>query len=936
MKTRGFPSIGQRFFALLILLCSPLATHAQLVADGQAAVLDAVGTNIADNVTVGTNGSFTLLMVTNGAMVTNSGTVSVGLNASASHNRVILAGGSSWENGGISFNIGNSGSFNELDILGGSLVTNIYGYIGYSSPSSNNTVVVSDPGSLWRSTDVYLGQSGGANNLLIITNGATVASAQAILGTGFGAKNTAVVTGAGSVWTNGGGLSVGAYGSNSLFIVTNGGVVLSGSGSGIGMLGASSVGNLAVVTDAGSKWSSTGKFSVGDSSSRNELDILNGGVVADVNALIGNGSGLSNNLAVVAGAGSVWTNTSLAVGNSSPRNSLVITNGGKVWTSSTSFVSQSPQASNNAVLISGANSVWNSGYLYLGNSSPGNNRLTINNGGALISSSVFDEGVYCNSNLLTLADAGSLLQCQTLRVGYSSTGNQCVVSNGATLAVPGNQASVVEGTFTRVTITGASTLWTNAADLQFGQDSNVLAILNGALLVNGNGTIETGSGFPDGKPNAVVVAGAGSFWNNRADLRMLVENNAQLLITNGGVVADNYAYIDDFPTSAYGISPGLNCYVLVSGPGSLWTNRFDVFIGNKGGANLLVVADSGTVSAHNLFFGNALDGNQMVVSNSGAVLIRNELQIGFVNSKSNSVVVSGGSIGVTNTLSLNNFATLTLNSGVLRAGFLSIFGTTNQFNFNGGLLQLANSHRFDSSPLVVGDGIDAATFDMLLNGAHTFPGGLIVAGNGLLKGSGTITGNLSVNNGGTLAPGETAMGVIAVHGNVALNPGSKTYLKLNALTLAADSLIGITNLTYGGTLQLTNTAGALAAGNAFKLFAATNYLGAFDNLLPATPGAGLRWDTNELNVDGVLRVFSTTTPAPLLASATAAGGNLTLNASGGIPYDPCYLMTCTNFPPAPVDWTCIATNFFDSTGATGFTNAIPPGEPQRYFRLQVN
>jgi T5SS/PEP-CTERM-associated repeat protein len=74
-----------------------------------------------------------------------------------------------WDNPG-NFYVGNSGSFNELDIVGAATVTNIYGYIGDNSPSSSNTILVSDPGSLWQSTYVYLGQSGGTNNQLIIAN----------------------------------------------------------------------------------------------------------------------------------------------------------------------------------------------------------------------------------------------------------------------------------------------------------------------------------------------------------------------------------------------------------------------------------------------------------------------------------------------------------------------------------------------------------------------------------------------------------------------------------------------------------------------------------------------------------------------------------------------------------------------------------------------
>jgi fibronectin-binding autotransporter adhesin len=738
-----------RFFLLLMSFALPLIARAQLVADGQTKILDGMLTNVASGVTVGTNGNFTLLVLTNGAEVSNSASgavISIGANASAQSNRIIVTGsGSTWIGAKNSFYVGQNGSANQLNFINGGSATNATSSIGENATASNNVVVVS---------------------------------------------------GAGSIWWNLG-LNVGNRGSGNALIITNGGHVISGT--------------------------------AGD------------------NTVVGNSS----------------------------------------------------QSANNNALISGNGSTWNAGYFYLGYISQGMNRLKIDNGGALISSSTCDLGASANSNVLAIADVGSLLQCKNFRIGYASTANQCIVSNGAILQVSNSpfstsNSSIIEGTFTRAIITGAGSLWTNNHDFVFGQYSNLLCITAGGTLVDSNGYIENDSGFPSGKPNVVVVAGSNSLWKNLGDLHMMVENGQQLLITNGGVVADNYAYVDDFAGFVYSINPGIHCYVLVSGPGSLWTNRNNLYIGYKGSDNQLVVTDSGTVNANNLYFGNAFDRNQMVVSNSGIVVIRNQLQFGSANSKSNSLVISGGTVAVTNGVSLNNHASLTLNSGLFQAGFLEIFSTSNQFTFNGGTLQLTASDRFDSSPLVVGNGTNSATFEMLNSGSHIFRGGISISPNAMLKGVGIVIGNIFVNNGGTVAPGSTNLGVIMDAGNFTLNPGSTNLMKLNAHSGSSDGLTGITNLVYGGTLQLTNLEGSLTAGNSFKLFSATNYFGAFDNLVPATPGNDLRWDTNELNIDGVLRVFSATTLPPAFDSVTAVGTNLMITASGGISYDPCYLLTSTN------------------------------------------
>lgn len=936
MKTTAPTDFGTRFwclFAFLIFAGSPWMLRAQLVADGQTAVLDGVASNILDNVTVGTNGSFTLLVATNGSAISNSGTVSIGLNISAAHNQLMVAGASTWTNSGSSFNIGNGGSFSELDIVGGSTVTSVYGYLGYGNSSSNNTVLISDPGSLWQASNLYLGQGAGANNLLIVSNSAHVSSGVAALGSGAGRSNMAIVTGAGSVWSNLSGLSVGAYGSNSLFIVTNGGTVTSGTLSGLGTLGASSVSNLAVVTDAGSRWTVNGQFYVGDFSSRNELDILNGGVVADTTGIIGANIGRSNNLAVVTGTGSVWTNVYLTVGSSGSQNTLIITNGGQVYTVNTSYISQNSTASNNAVVISGTGSTLNAGYFYVGYTSPGNNRLTITNGGAFITPNVFDQGVYCNSNLVTLADTNSLLQCGVLRVGYSGTGNQFMISNGATLSVM--STATIEGTSTRVTIAGAGTLWTNSGDLQFGQLTNVLAITSGGTLVNSNGYILSNGG-PTPNSNMEIVAGTNSLWKNLGNFHV-ADTKGQLLITNGGTLLASNSYFGESGTG--------NNSALVAGLGSLWTNQADLYIGSNGPNNQVTVTDSGVLRARNLTVGNVGNRNQLIVSNAGNVTIRG-LAIGTpVNSQSNSVTLSGGTILITNgSASLLQYGALTVNSGTFTTPFIGTDVTGpvgSAIILNGGLFQSAATTYRNPAPFVIGDGTDVTTYEMLYSpspnaGTHSFPGGVTVSSNALLKGFGTLISSVTVNSGGTIAPGTNIVGAITVQGNLTLNAGSTNVMKLNSPPGLADNLLGITNLIYGGTLQLANIGSALAAGNSFKLFNAKNYFGAFDTVLPASPGAGLRWDTERLKIDGVLRVFAVPTPAPAIGSSVTVDGNLLINTTGGIAYDACYLLTCTNFPPAPADWTCVATNYFDAGGVTSFTNAIPANEPQRYFKVQVN
>jgi hypothetical protein len=65
------------------------SARGQLVADGTTNVLDGVTTNISGPITIGTNISFTRLIVTNGATVSNTGGTTIGSNAHSNSLAVI-------------------------------------------------------------------------------------------------------------------------------------------------------------------------------------------------------------------------------------------------------------------------------------------------------------------------------------------------------------------------------------------------------------------------------------------------------------------------------------------------------------------------------------------------------------------------------------------------------------------------------------------------------------------------------------------------------------------------------------------------------------------------------------------------------------------------------------------------------------------------------
>ena len=207
---------------LLAIAVSPL--RAQVVDDGATNTLSS-GTHIfGDDLTVGTNGSFTLLILTNNAWVTNSGHGYVGRFPGANTNTVRLAGPDTrWRLSGDVF-AGRDGAGNQLLVSTGSVVRNRDGYIGYNPTSSSNVALVTGVGSQWTNElGLYVGFLGPGNQL-VVTNGGVVRSDSGSLGF-FSIGNAAVVTGPGSLWTNANTLAVGYNGRSNQLVLSNGGLV---------------------------------------------------------------------------------------------------------------------------------------------------------------------------------------------------------------------------------------------------------------------------------------------------------------------------------------------------------------------------------------------------------------------------------------------------------------------------------------------------------------------------------------------------------------------------------------------------------------------------------------------------------------------------------------------------------------------------------------
>ena len=805
------------------------------------------------NLNVGNNSSFNQLLVTNGALLTSTNVGVIGFNSAARSNAVLIAGmGSRWT--GNDIYVGSNGSLNSLTISNGGGVADLFGYLGRNSSSSNNLVVVTGTGSSWSNQfDLSVGLNG-LGNQLVVSDGGVVQSEFGIVGFNAGANNNAaLVTGAGSVWSNSVDLIVGRSGAGNQLVVSDGGSVFVNDSS---LLGANIAGSnsVALVTGAGSLWTSVLDLSVGDDGVGCQLTVSDGGQVLSSNAVVGVNVASSNNVALVTGAGTVWSNrNNLTLGNSSVGNRLVVSNGAWI-VNSNGFLGFSASSIGNLAMVSGAGTVWsNRADLYVGNSG-GANQLVVSNGATVFvgGNAVLGINSGANSNSVSVLDAGtSWLITSNLYVGSNGAFNLLVVSNGA--RVVNHLATVGAGLFSSnnvALITGAGSLWSNRNALIVGNSGsgNRLVISNGATVRHLLGAALVGLGS-SGSNNSAVVTGTGSFWDiSFSGLSLGGSSGNRLLVTNGGRVRTHSGNIGSVRSDNE---------VLLTGTGSSWTN-----------ADLLLVGVFG-------------DRSRLVVSNGAEFVSSVGINVGEnPSSTNNRVVVDGGTLRCVNlagngTLEVRR-GTNVLNAGLIEADLLLLTNTLGFFEFNGGTLSARNSTVNNGQPFRVGNGVSPATFNLAGNGTHSFANGLAVLTNGTLTGNGTVIGGLALSGGGTLSPG-VSVGKMVLTNTVSLQGTVFMEISKNGAALTNDQIEVMVALTYGGSLTVSHLGpDALAAGDNFRLFVASSYTNAFSTLSLPTLGPELIW-TNKLLVDGSIEVISI--PPGDHFWTNALGGNYVIAAN---------------------------------------------------------
>lgn len=542
----------------------------------------------------------------------------------------------------------------------------------------------------------------------------------------------------------------------------------------------------------------------------------------------------------------------------------------------------------------------------------GTSILNGNGGQALTFAGPFEYGA-----ALTAANKVLELEGISYPPGYDTLA--CNLSNYTTATLTLNvQSSSDWVVFGSNSFTGGVTFTGSTGTLYISNDFALGASNNGIFLTNGNGTIASTNANVTINPSRTVT----------------VNTNVNFTTSDS-----NNLIVSAFITGPGQASKGSSSYTLGVVRLNCDTNNFaGNFSMGFGNMEFTSLADPGVPCS--LGAGTMITNNN---STSDAIF----RYVGVSNSTTHRPLVWAGTTGPlaldntnTGTIAYLSTAPLATGSG---AKTLTLQGSNTGTNT---LAQVINDSGGATSLSKAGTG------EWILTGANTYSGATTISGGkllingsisagavtvsaGTLGGTGAIGGPVTVTNSGTLAAGDPAAATVATLAiNNSVTGYGTIFMKLNKSAASSDKLTGITTLTYGGILSLTNLAGTLTTSDSFQLFSAANYQGAFSSISPATPGPGLAWNTNSLAVNGTLGIMTAPVTASLsITSFTLSGNTLTITATNGTANGQFVLLSSTNVSLPLNQWTPLLTNTFNGGGGLTLTTNISTLTSQEYFLL---
>lgn len=546
----------------------------------------------------------------------------------------------------------------------------------------------------------------------------------------------------------------------------------------------------------------------------------------------------------------------------------------------------------------------------------------------------------------------------TLRIGagdvsgsYSGT-----ISNGATLAF-GHSVDVTHaGTIigpgvlqklnaNALTLSGANSytgLTTiSAGTLRLGS-ATALGTTNGGTTVANGGTLDV-NGFSAGL-EVITTAGGGAVVNHGP-----VQTNAlRFLMLTGNTTFGGSSRWDLRGAAGVGALNASTAFSLTkTGANFIAINSVTVS-SSLGGVSVqqgTLSLEEGATGLGTPSFGATVFSNATLNLHALVNSLTKPITLQGGGKLSHSGPVSGGvNSTVTGAITLSSGNGLVENSSLTYSLLLNgaITGGGNLVLTGPGLVQLSAANNYTGGTFIAAGTLQlgaAASLSStpviaITNGAvfdvSAFGGGFVVGPTQTLAGSGTVLGSVIAN--GTVSPG-ASIGLLAISGNATLAGTTVMELSKSGAILANDVLNVSGTLTCGGNLVITSSGDALAANDSFHLFTPGGFVGTFANFTLPTLPFGLSWDTSTVNTDGWIRVASQA--APVIGSVNVYDNDFVFSGSGGTPGATYYVLATSEVSLPLPQWAAIATNVFDALGNFIFTNSIQSTNPQQFYQLQV-
>ena len=824
---------------------------------------------------VGRDGSSNSLVISGGATMTNR-TGEIGSSVGSSNNRVEITGSGSAMNTSQDFYVGNRGSSNSLVISNGGAMVNQALYIGVGTNASNNSVLVTAGSRVTNTAETEVGRNGSGNKLEISAGSEVFNRDTGAIGVRTSSSNNSVlVTDSGSIWSIGSNLTVGNLGSSNRLEIRAGGTVAVLASSSIGHNSAS-FNNSLLVTGSNSALTTVDVFYVGNSGTNNSLVISDGGTVRNGQGVVGQNSSSFGNNVLVTGAGSTWTSTNgLLVGRGGDSNSLIISNGGRVFVSGTnSVIGRFLGSTDNSVLVTGAGSTLsNSGALIVGQEGTGNS-LMISSGGSVSASNV----VVVTNNLIT--GNGTL----TTTAGTTIDGGTFSPTGTNVLAVNGNLTFTNGGIYLWnlfANSTNSPSSGTNYT-IPVALNGDLAVSTDSVLALNFADSVSIGNSFWNTNRQWRLIGGTSALSSGTNfslawatpdpspgfDLSLFglsASNNSLYLNYFTPVVID----IDVAPGTTNSL-PSFNgppTELVINGP----TNGLAVLAPNNPKLISIVLSNGSLLSTNQ----NSIPTNTSVTVFDGAM--------GFSGSGTNtigSLFVGGGQVGASNTIV--NVRRFEQTGGALTGGTNAtywadnyFFAATNPASVGVRLDNLGTVLDFRSTAIVTTNANGAPVAPVVFENNMTYGGGTLITGGILQLGSSNSTGPVSI------------LGVITNNGalNYGFN-GDSTTMTNEVTGNGIIGQVGTGVLTVGNEGVGSSFTGSFAASRGTLAITTNSALGGSTNFFLADNGTllaeeGITNITRNITVTNGVGIVDNNSGATLALAGTLTKNGTVLVLAGG-------------------------------------------------------